>query len=816
MIKIKTLISAKIFASVILLIETLFLILNAQLFFFELGFLNLSRYGHPVQSDLASGLVWLVPHLLIFIIILGFWWWEWGDGARWSAIGTLSLLTILDIVLFASIFTGIIWIFTIYLVIRSPPKIVRKLKEINSAKSGINRKQFFGFLLLLPLLIPCVPYLTLDQVTPSLRELKYPSGDFSTRKEIVRNDSLLYTYNHESQLIRAYLGLPLNEIAVLQNVEDIKGEDGADFTMNYFLRMLYLDNQTHVLSSENRTVIENALLYGKYWFTEEGSDEAIYWTENHQIAYHTAELLAGQFFKDNIFTRSSMNGTEHITHAEYMITKWINWRARFGFSEYHSNTYLNIDMLSLINLVDFAQNSTISLKASMLLDLICFDFANNWYQDIYATAHGRCYGETKIPYFPGDSPKREEIAEPVWILLNLGGHYSERAPRPITAFIVTSDKYTPPPILEKIAQDAKENNENKDRNSIDIAEAGMFGINFTEEDLMFWWGMAAPINQATIDISFEVIDKYNLDPALICGGPIPDILKGLAKTRGITVSEYAGLIKEFTQGLTLETANTYTYRTPYYQLSGLQDHHKGLNSIQEHIWQASLSSNAYVFTNAPGGMNWKGGPFMGGWLPKATFYRNIGILQYDHHHEALEAVIIADTVDSILNVFTNNRPYNHAYFPRWAFDEVRSVGKWTLGSKDGGYVALYSYHPTFWVSNYELAALGRSNVWIVEMGSITEYGSFDEFVNQITSADVDIHSEEMGYGVTYKSPSQGKTTVGWTAPLIVNGSIIDLGPYERFENKYSNAQFNSFETIIEFNTERLTLNFENNTRLYEI
>ena len=43
--------------------------------------------------------------------------------------------------------------------------------------------------------------------------------------------------------------------------------------------------------------------------------------------------------------------------------------------------------------------------------------------------------------------------------------------------------------------------------------------------------------------------------------------------------------------------------------------------------------------------------------------------------------------------------------------------------------------------------------------------------------------------------------------------MIDMD-YERFENDYVvTADFNSTETIFEFDGERLTLNFENNTQV---
>jgi hypothetical protein len=52
--------------------------------------------------------------------------------------------------------------------------------------------------------------------------------------------------------------------------------------------------------------------------------------------------------------------------------------------------------------------------------------------------------------------------------------------------------------------------------------------------------------------------------------------------------------------------------------------------------------------------------------------------------------------------------------------------------------------------------------------------------------------------------------------MTINGMEVDLGPYDRIESPYCNSTYGSMETIIEFGSEKLTLNFENKTRFYEL
>jgi hypothetical protein len=52
------------------------------------------------------------------------------------------------------------------------------------------------------------------------------------------------------------------------------------------------------------TDVRSALLGLKYWIDQPGLDAMCYFTENHQLVWHTAELPAGQTFADTVFTNT--------------------------------------------------------------------------------------------------------------------------------------------------------------------------------------------------------------------------------------------------------------------------------------------------------------------------------------------------------------------------------------------------------------------------------------------------------------------------------------------------------------------------------
>lgn len=56
-------------------------------------------------------------------------------------------------------------------------------------------------------------------------------------------------------------------------------------------------------------------------------------TENHQILFHSCELLAGQLFCDAVLPNSGQTGRWHAEHGAKLAHGWLDQRARFGFSE---------------------------------------------------------------------------------------------------------------------------------------------------------------------------------------------------------------------------------------------------------------------------------------------------------------------------------------------------------------------------------------------------------------------------------------------------------------------------------------------------
>jgi len=491
-----------------------------------------------------------------------------------------------------------------------------------------------------------------------------------------------------AQCAKVYLNENVyNEKNINKSVDKINNrEDTSDFDMNALLRMMYLDKGKNNIPKNLKNRFKKAILNFKYWFTEPGPDQMIFWTENHMILFHTAELLAGQLFPSEFFINNNQNGNQHIEHASPLIKQWLDWRARFGFAEWHSNIYYLLDLCALLNLMDFAEDEIIGKKAKILVDLIGFDFANNYYKGIYATSHGRTVDDFQFGTSRSNLPTPELTADPVWLMLGIGSHDKSSGNNSAAVFLATSN-YETPKILEDIAKAIANENSyiHKSRDNINISQGPNYGIGYQKSDLMFWWPMSAPATSPLLEPSLSLIDEHKLNPQLVYNDEtFVYLFKFGALLHRISLNEYSTLIKDITQGVALESANLYTYKTPYYQLSGVQTHQKGMNGLQELIWQACLGENVSVYTSSPSALSGKKQQFTSGWKPRATLYKNVGIIQYDRRIQSLELELVMQLL--------GEPSYTHAYFPRWVFNEWDRIGNWVFGRLNGSYIALYYYN----------------------------------------------------------------------------------------------------------------------------
>lgn len=191
-----------------------------------------------------------------------------------------------------------------------------------------------------------------------------------------------------------------------------------------------------------REQVRGALTGFKYWIDQPGLDAMCYFTENHQMVWHTAELLAGEALKAADFRNSGWTGGQHARHGADLAWDWMQRKLAGGFSEFDSNAYLAIDTLALTSLVEHAEDVRFRQLAEALLDKMLLTLAANSFRGVHGAAHGRTYTTTLR------SGRFEETAPIMWVLWGTGALNSALLPAVVLA---AARRYRVPPLIRAVA-----------------------------------------------------------------------------------------------------------------------------------------------------------------------------------------------------------------------------------------------------------------------------------------------------------------------------------------------------------------------------
>lgn len=570
-------------------------------------------------------------------------------------------------------------------------------------------------------------------------------------------------------------------------------QDCADFIIPAYARIILEHRDMSYLDREYSSRIESVLLNFRYWLDEPGETTACYFTENHQILYHSAEYLAGKIFPDHIFHNNEQTGIWHKAHAVVRIRQWLLWRTRLGFSEWLSQGYYAEDILALLGLANYADEEDIRVRSKLLIDMLLFDLAANSFRGHLGGTHGRAYTKAIT------NPQNEAVMPIMGLLWDAPYQFHDLSS---CGVLLAAYDYKCPKAIKAVAKQPGEWI-NRQRVSIDFKDAKEYGIDPANPDnLMFFWGMQTYSNREVIEYSLKVFPTYNWMYNRL-----------YAYKERYELADKLGLpIQETPDQTAMTQADIYTYRTDDYMLGCVQDFRKGRRGFQQHIWTASLGDKAVVFTNSPGSEEYLYRPnqFAGNlFLPKAVINRNVVFSIYR---------VDADYIDY---------QYTHAYFPTKEFDEVIERYNWVFGRKNNAYIALKSLNPAVWRPGkaefyqalysdkwkvefdenkpFEYVAQGHANIWIAEMGSKKQNGSFEDFIKGFKKAFLTGDT----FDCTYYSPSQGEMRFGWLLPLTINGKETEVHNYMRYDNPASSTEFAEKKIEISTGDHKTILDFEN-------
>lgn len=163
--------------------------------------------------------------------------------------------------------------------------------------------------------------------------------------------------------------------------------DCSDFTILPLLR-LYRDHRSG-LPEDLQQRMRSAFLTYRYWLDEPGNDVMWFWSENHVLCFHTAQLVAGHLLPEAVFSASGRTGAQQAALAEARLDRWFAAIAEDGLCEWNSAAYYPIDMLGLLTLHDMAP--VFRARAAEVLDQVLTMAALHSMGGVPAGTQGRCY-----------------------------------------------------------------------------------------------------------------------------------------------------------------------------------------------------------------------------------------------------------------------------------------------------------------------------------------------------------------------------------------------------------------------------------------
>lgn len=633
--------------------------------------------------------------------------------------------------------------------------------------------------------------------------------------------------------------------------------DMSDFNVMRMLGLLYAHEGHPALSPALWQRIDEAVLSFKYDYRDptparevDGEpvvDAMWYWSENHDLIFRTCEYLAGQRHPDREFAVSGMTGAEHMARARAEILRWIEFRSRWGFVEWHSDVYYDLDLQPLLLLAEWAEDEEVARRAAMALDVMWLDIALHLHRGNFGATHGRSYIKDKAAAELGD------VFDGARLLFDDTSLGYARPSSYLAGLLAATTTYALPWAIHEIARDDAPMLD-RERMNLPLDEtppptwdtpvpAPPHGLSYGATDLPLWWSMNAYTAWPLLPLTIETGQKYDLwDSQLSHLNVVLELVDLTQDTAGIVEDLYplyAAFWRIFNIEL-LKEVHTVTYRTADYMLSSAQDYRPGMMSDQIHAWQATLDERAIVFTQHPARLPAPDGalppefswaafdePGPGYWTGESSLPR---IAQHDNVAVILYAPQFAPKPLGLEEF--DYRDETHAYFPVAHFDEVEQDGPWTFGRRGDGYVALYSHRPTTWREGqpevyanggapFDLVAEGGpDNAWIVELGDAAGAGSFAEFRAAIAAAEVTVtpvpdqgdDGRPDGFDVTYDSPSRGRISFGWHAPLRVDGDEVPLRHDMRLDNPFVTLPFDGRRYEVTHGAHRLVLDFDSGER----
>ncbi|MGI6781761.1 MAG: hypothetical protein ACOX56_02920 [Acholeplasmataceae bacterium] len=578
-------------------------------------------------------------------------------------------------------------------------------------------------------------------------------------------------------------GKPCDESEIIALCDFINHRyDCSDFKMISILRSLYLYKD--LISEETVNYMKRTTLDFKYAMEDPGIDGMCYWSENHQLIFNTIQYLAGHLFENEIFTNTGYDGLWHKNRALKQLHYWFETRFKWGFVEFHSNTYYEEDVAPLSILIDLAPDEDIKKKATILMDMILLDMAMHNFNGYFNAASGRCYEVQKC------DPNQQDILDIMKYAFDIGPVKEYDYTR-LSTDLILNKSYQVPPIIKEIAH-SKEEMIIKDSMGLNLKDVKKSFEN--PKDLfttgLYFWSMESFSNPESIYLTMEMVTKWNMGKNTFTKNLMPFNKWYLIKPR--LLGPIIKILNPTTQGIAIQRANTYTYKHKDVMLSTAQMYMPRWFGDQAHTGGVSLG-DTNVFITHPGNAffddpsrNFSPSYYVGNGVnplavqegKKALYYFDLSVRKGYLEKERVK--------------------YTHLYINTEKFDEIIVKDNYLVGRLGNGLVGIKTLNQLIKYSDTEYRQHGTHTVWGIQVDSL-ENITLEAFVKQIKGIEIAFDKRFATFG-NLKIDHKKLNAYYQEKPL----RLI----YDRYETPFINEKRESSSYTYEYNGHKLTLNLK--------
>lgn len=589
-----------------------------------------------------------------------------------------------------------------------------------------------------------------------------------------------------------HFGRPV-DISQIHHLLEVIGSrhDCADFRVLSILKALY--RYADQLDPATTKAMRRAVLGFKYWMDEPGHDDMCYWSENHQVLFHTCEYMAGQLYPNEVFTNDGRLGSQHLATARVRLLRWMKHRFLYGFTEWLSNTYYEENVAAMAMLIDHCEDSAVATRAAIVLDLLLLDMAAHRCDGHFVASAGRAYeGQKK-------DPARADVND-ILVAAFGQGEMGDLNFERVSATFILSERYEVPPVIKAIA--ASDTTMRMHFSfGLDLDEvAGRIGPPMDVESTgMFFWLMEAFSTVEAIEVSVKTVREWKLwnnhflrpfryiaKPWLLWLRVLPLLVR---------------ILNPAIQGLALQRANVTTYRTRCYLLSSAQRYHPGHLGGQQHIWTAALPNRINVFAVHPGAPILD--PETGGITPSYWVGngRNPHVAQ---HEDVLLATYDTRGRRGLLE--PKRARLTHLHFPTDRFNEVVEEPTLLCGRSGKSYIAVRSLRTLVCKGPDDFVQHGTVTGYAVLLSDHSRHATFGSFVAWARRSRLVRRGRRMQLDLGHRH-----YVLTYRGDMRVNGRPMP-DEHPRFDTPFVKAEREADCLDIAFDSHTLHLDFANGVR----